>query len=294
MKHASLVALPLRFGLLGRIGQIGQIGLVGLVGLLGTFGAACDTAIPAAPAAPANAGNPEVFAAAQARLNQRLGAVRDYALEGTAKNLDTGAEIHFTYVFAQPQFARATLRTDAGAPDPRETVVFDGEALVMLDHGTKTAQRLDKSVGEENLLLAIHQAFADLACEGWRPPLLRPRGTLASAGQGPDGQPRFTLTVPIDDAELKEEQVVLRGTDGSFVEKQTLDRQGNAVAYTRVLEDLIDPTTGLTFPRRWEKKGVAGRFEVALQKATVNAGIVPEMFSTALPEGYTAAAKGTP
>lgn len=280
MKHASL----------GQLGRSGRFGLVGLVALLASFGVACDTAPPAAPA---NAGNPEVFAAAQARLNQRLAAVRDYALEGTARNLDTGAELRFTYVFAQPQFARATLRTDAGTPEPRETVVFDGEALVMLDHGTKTARRLDKSGGEENLLLAIHQAFADLACEGWRPPLLRPRGTLASAGQGPDGQPRFTLTVPIDDAELKEEQVVLRGTDGSFIEKQTLDRQGNAVAYTRVLEDLVDPTTGLTFPRRWEKKGAAGRFEVALQKATVNAGIVPEMFSTTFPEGYTVA-KGTP
>lgn len=87
--------------------------------------------------------------------------------------------------------------------------------------------------------------------------------------------------------------MVLRG-DGSFVEKNTVDRQGATVATTRVIEDLVDPTTGLTFPRRWEKKGAGGALEVALTRATVNGGITRDSFLPTIPTGYTLANKGTP
>jgi outer membrane lipoprotein-sorting protein len=231
-----------------------------------------------------------IFAAAQQGLEKRIAALRDYTLVGTAKNLDTGAEVPFTYTFAQPRFARATV----GPPDaPLQTLVFDGDALVVLDHSAKSAMRIDRSGGEQSLLLAIHQAFADFACEGWRPPLLRAKGTRATAEAGPDGE-RFHLVVSIDDPALKEERIVLRSADASFIEKQTLDSQGQVVAWTRVMEELVDPETGLKLPRRWEKKGPLGRFDVSLGEARVNVGSAPEAFRTTLPEGYNVASAAAP
>jgi outer membrane lipoprotein-sorting protein len=232
------------------------------------------------------AGGAAVFAQAQAGLNKRVAAVHDYVLEGTAKDLGAHVEKKFTLAFSQPQFLRATLGEE-------QTLVFDGNALVLLDHTTKRAQRLDKSAGEEQLLLALYQAFADITVEGWKPPLLRPKATSGAVTAGPDGE-RWTLTTPIDDATLKEEQVVLRTADASFVEKKTLDRAGNAVAFTKVLEDLTDPATQMRFPKRWEKQGATGHFEIALSKATVNAGVAPESFQTTLPSGYQMATQGTP
>jgi hypothetical protein len=230
-------------------------------------------------------GDPGVFKAATAALDKRLTAVRDYTFEGTARHVETGAAMPITYAFLQPQFARGTIdipATDpAGAPSKGQTVVFDGTTIVALDHAAKTFGRVDNSVDADVFLLALHNAFAEFACEGWRPPLLKKEGTSARAHEG-----TWILTVAIKDETLKEEQLVLRASDGAFVEKRTLDKAGKVVASTTVVEELDDPATGLKLPKKWRRVSPAGTFEVELAKATVNAGIVKEAFTTAVPEGY--------
>lgn len=230
--------------------------------------AACDRAQPSVSDA-------AVFAAATAALDKRLAAVRDYSFEGTAKIVGA-AELPIAYAFMQPQFAKGTLGTD-------QTVVFDGTTILALDHAGKTFAKVDRSVGDEQFLLALHNAFSEFACEGWRPPLIKPNGTVAQVS--PDGS-QWILTTALADDELKEDQLVLRALDGAFVEKRTLDKKGNVVASTRVLEELDDPATGMKLPKRWVRKGPAGALEIALTKASVNAGIAREAFLATVPEGY--------
>lgn len=246
----------------------------------GTLAIACDRTSNAAAA-----GDPAVFKAATAALDKRLAAVRDYQFEGTARHVETGASMPITYAFIQPQFARGTIDIPAadapGAPTKGQTVVFDGTTILALDHAAKTFAKVDNSVDADVFLLALHNAFAEFACEGWRPPLLKKEGTSASTANG-----QWILTMPIRDDELKEEQLVLRTSDGAFVEKRTLDKAGKIVASTTVLEELDDPATGLKLPKKWRRVSPQGTFEVELAKATVNAGIAKEAFTTAVPEGY--------
>lgn len=218
----------------------------------------------------------EVLAALQKRLDQRLTAVRDFTIAGTARE-GAGVPLSFSYTFAQPRFARAAIGAD-------QSVVFDGKALLALDHRARVAARMDASSrGDEGLLLALHQTFADFACEGWRPPLLRPGVTRAAASA--DGS-RIDVVVPIDHPELLEERLSFR-VDGSFLERRTLDREHGTVAWTRVLEEIKDPATGLLFPKRWERGGPEARVEVSLTTTAVNVGVAASSFSSDVPEGYT-------
>jgi hypothetical protein len=238
---------------------------------------ACDRA-------PSTQGDPAVFKAATAALDKRLAAVRDYQFEGTARHVETGASMPITYAFMQPQFARGTIDVpmDAlAAPGKGQTVVFDGTTILALDHAAKTFGRVDNSVDPDVFLLALHNAFSEFACEGWRPPLLKKDGTIATANNG-----QWILTIAIQDDTLKEEQLVLRARDGAFVEKRTLDKTGKVVASTTVVEELDDAATGLKLPKKWRRVSPQGTFEVELAKATVNAGIAKEAFTTAVPEGY--------
>lgn len=221
------------------------------------------------------AGDPAVLAAAKASLEKRLAVVRDYSFEGTAQ-LTNGAQTAFTYAFMQPAFAKATLGT-------QQSVVFDGTMILALNHEGKTFMKVDKSIGDEEFLLALHGAFSDFACEGWRPPLVKPNGTIASVSA--DGS-QWILTTTLDDATLKENLLVLRAKDGAFLERRTIDRQGNTVALTRVLEELDDPATGLKLPKRWQRTGPAGSLDLSLGRVTVNGGIAREAFLPTIPEGY--------
>jgi hypothetical protein len=252
--------------------------------LVATFAlAAALTSIACDRDAPAGAGDPAVLKAATTALDKRLAAVRDYQFEGTARHIESGASMPITYAFLQPQFARGTINVPAGegAPTTGQTVIFDGTTIVALDHAAKQFGRVDNAVDADVFLLALHNAFAEFACEGWRPPLIKKEGTTAVAANG-----QWVLTIAIRDDVLKEEQLVLRASDGAFVEKRTLDKSGKVVASTTVIEELDDPATGLKLPKKWRRVSPQGTFEVELAKATVNAGIAKEAFTTAVPEGY--------
>jgi outer membrane lipoprotein-sorting protein len=233
--------------------------------LIAALAAACDHAAPTH--------DPRVLAAATHVLNKRLAAINDYSFEGTAR-LVGGAEVAVTFAFLQPQFARGTVGAD-------QTAIFDGERIVVIDDESKTFAKVERSVGDENFLLALHNAFSEFACEGWRPPLLKPKGTVATVSGA-----QWILTTAIVDDEIKEEQLVLRASDGAFVEKRTLDKGGNVVATTRVLAELDDVETGLKLPSRWERTGRAGSFMMSITKARVNTGIARDTFKTTIPDGY--------
>lgn len=226
----------------------------------------------------AGGGGPEL-AAATAAIERRTAAIRDYALAGTATDLGTGKALAFTYAFAQPTYTKATVGTE-------QVTTFDGTAVVIVDHANKVAQRQEvKGQKEDELLLSLNALFADFTVEGWRPPLLRPRGMTARTERGADGE-RWLISVPIDDDTLAEQRVTLRAPGGEFVEKAFLDKSGKVVAGVKVLEEMKDAGTGLSFPKVWERTGPQGRFKVVLDGATVNAGLAKEQFTIAVPDGY--------
>ncbi len=253
--------------------------------LVVTFALAAITSTACDKGAPAHAGDPAVLKAATTALDKRLAAIRDYQFEGTARVVETGASMPITYAFLQPQFARGTINVFApsgeAGPTTGQTVTFDGTTILALDHAAKAFGRVDTSMDSDQFLLALHNSFSEFACEGWRPPLIKKEGTHAIAANG-----QWVLTIAIRDDQLKEEQLVLRASDGAFVEKRTVDKAGKVVASTTVLEELDDPATGLKLPKKWRRVSPQGTFEVELAKATVNAGIAKEAFTTAVPEGY--------
>jgi hypothetical protein len=206
-------------------------------------------------------------------LDKRFGAITDFSLAGTAEQ---GSEkLPFSYEMKQPQFVRASVGTDS--------VVFDGKALLVLDDAAKTAQREDLStVSEEERLMMLHQAFSRFTCEGWRPPLLRPSGFSVA-----EANATWVITVPIDDAELKEQRLVLKEPGAEFVEKSIVNKAGASVTSTKVTAELVDPATKMTFPKAWESKGPDGSIlKMTVDTARVNAGAPASRFVTDVPSGY--------
>lgn len=222
-----------------------------------------------------------VLKRATLEVERRTAAIRDYELRGTATNVATGKGVAFTYAFAQPTFAKATLGNE-------QVTAFDGKAVVMLDHTQKIGRSQDaKGLPEEQLLMTLNALFADFVVEGWRPPLLRPRGMTARAEAGPDGE-RWVISVPIDDDTLAEQRLILRAADGAFLEKSFLDKAGKPVSRVHVVEELKDPDTGLSFPKVWERSTPEGTFRMSLDSAQVNRGLDKQQFTVAIPEGYRA------
>lgn len=232
-------------------------------------------------ARPATDGGGVAMAAVTQAIERRSAQVRDYVLTGSATDLGSGKTLPFTFAFAQPTYTKATVGTD-------QVTSFDGSALVMIDHAQKVAQRQEvKGLKEDELLLSLNALFADFTVEGWRPPLLRPRGMTARTEQVAGGE-RWVISVPIDDDTLAEQRVTLRAPDGAFLEKSFLDKAGKVVSGVTVIEELNDAGTGLSFPKVWERSSPQGRIRVSLESATVNGGLAKEQFTLAVPEGYRA------
>ncbi len=203
-------------------------------------------------------------------LDRRFAAITDFSLEGTAEQ---GSEkLPYAYAMKQPTFVRAAIGP--------MTITFDGKALLVLDGDKKTAQRQDLGAyPEAQRLLVLHQAFSRFVCEGWRPPLLRPSGFSVAA----DGADRWVVTVPIEDARLKEQRLVLKAPGAELVEKTIVDKAGKVVARTSVVEELKDEKTGLVFPKDWKSDDV----HIHVDKAVVNGGLAAELFKTDVPAGYS-------
>ena len=230
------------------------------------------------PPPPPEAPPSPVVADALSALGRRLAAVRDYSLEGLVEEEATRQQLRFRYAMQQPSFSSGELFDAAGAR--ARAFVFDGKVLAIVDDGTKTVTRRDLSGNEEQMLLALHEIFSQFVCEGWRPPLIKPQGTLGVV----EGD-RWVLTVPIVDEVLHSQRLVLR-KDGAFVKKELLDDRGVAAATTAVVEEWIDPETGLAFPRVWSHTERGATQRVTLTSMAVNAGVDAARFSTATPAGY--------
>ena len=221
---------------------------------------------------------PAVFAAVQGALNKRLEVVHDVAVEGHIKD-PAGTILGFRYAMQQPAFSVGELLGPDGAP--MRTFVFDGSQLVVIDHASRTLLRQDLSHDEEQMLLTLHQVFAPFVCEGWRPPLLKATGTLASRTGDV-----VTLTVPVGEGGVKH-QVVRVKADGSFIDKSTVADDGAVLAGTTVLASVVDPGTGLSFPTRWDMQEGGERGTITLTKTAINQGVQAARFATTLPAGYT-------
>lgn len=211
-------------------------------------------------------------------LAKRLQGVRDYSVEGVVEDDATKQQLRFRYAMQQPSFSSGELFDATGAR--ARAFIFDGKQLAIVDDATKTVARQDLSTNEEQMLLSLHEIFSQFVCEGWRPPLIKPQGTLGAV----DGD-TWVLTIPIVDEVLNSQRLVLR-SDGSFVKKELLDDRGVAAATTAVLEDWKDPGTGLVFPKRWQHTERGSTTRVTLTSLAVNGGVDAARFSTATPPGY--------
>ena len=154
-----------------------------------------------------------VVAAAVAAQNARVGAIRDYAVEGEVKDAASGQAMKFRYAMQQPAYSVGELLDPTG--NLLRAFVFDGKVLAIVDAGTKTVTHQDLSKNEEQMLLTLHEIFSQFVCEGWRPPLIKPKGTTGSH-EGDDGH--VVLTVPIDDAAVKAQRLTLTPDGGRVVD----------------------------------------------------------------------------
>jgi outer membrane lipoprotein-sorting protein len=220
-----------------------------------------------------------VVAAALASWNQRLAAVHDYAVEGEVGDVATKQTLRFRYAMQQPSFSAGELLDATGAR--ARAFVFDGKVLAIVDDATKTVTRQDLSQNEEQMLFTLHEIFSQFVCEGWRPPLIKPQGTTGLRQEN-----HIVLSIPIVDDALASQRLLLKD-DGAFVSKELLDKSGRAVSSTRVLEEVVDDGTKLSFPKRWSHTEGASTQEVTLSKIAVNQGVDAQRFSTELPAGFT-------
>ena len=212
-------------------------------------------------------------------LDTRAAAIIDYDVEGT---IDDGAtqKLRFRYAMKQPAFSAGELLSADGTR--LRAFIFDGTDLAIVDDGTKTLIRKRLATDEEALLLTLHEIFSPFVCEGWRPPLIKPTGTVATAND--DGS--VELVVPVDGEGLKEQALHL-GRDGSFLGKELRATDGSVVASVAVLKSAKDATTGLSFPVVWEAMERGTKGTVTLSSYKVNVGVPAARFETTVPAGYT-------
>ncbi|MDP2341341.1 MAG: hypothetical protein Q8O67_10305 [Deltaproteobacteria bacterium] len=228
-----------------------------------------------------------VVAAALEAWSQRLGAVRDYAVEGEVVDVASGQRMGFRYAMQQPTYSAGELLDPSGAR--ARSFIFDGKVLATIDEASKLATRQDLTNNEEQMLFTLHEIFSQFVCEGWRPPLIKPQGTTGTR----EGS-RLVLSIPIVDETLASQRLTLKD-DGTFVKKEVLTKSGQVVSSTTVQEDVVDAATRLVFPKRWSHTEGASTQEVTLTKIAVNQGVDAARFSTALPPGFSLrAAEGQP
>ena len=220
-----------------------------------------------------------IVADALAGQNTRLSAVRDYAVEGEVTDVESKQTLRFRYAMQQPRYSAGELLDAAG--NRSRAFVFDGRLLAIVDDATKTVSRQDLSSDEQQMLFALHEIFSQFVCEGWRPPLVKPQGTTGTRVAN-----TIVLSVPIVDEQLALQRLTLRD-DGAFVKKELIDKHGQVMTSTTVLEDVVDDGTKLAFPKRWRHTENGSTQEVTLTKVAINAGVDPKRFSTATPAGFT-------
>jgi outer membrane lipoprotein-sorting protein len=220
-----------------------------------------------------------IVAATVAQQNTRLSAVRDYEVEGEVVDQASQTTLKFRYAMQQPSYSVGELLDGQGAR--ARAFIFDGKVLATVDDQQKVIIRQDLSKDEEALLFTLHSIFSQFVCEGWRPPLLKPQGMIGREEAG-----NLVLEVPIADERLAQQRLTFK-KDGSFVGKQLLDKQGQVLVSTLVLEDVADAATGLRFPKRWRHSEDGTTQEVTLTRVAINGGVDPARFSTATPAGFT-------
>lgn len=221
----------------------------------------------------------DVVKAAIEAQNVRVGAVRDYAVEGAVVDKGSGQSMKFRYAMQQPSYSVGELLDGNG--DVARAFVFDGKVLAVVDAATKSVTHQDFSKNEEQMLLTLHEIFSQFVCEGWRPPLIKPQGTTGASVDG-----AVVLTIPVDDPAVSAQRLTLK-SDGAFAKKELLDKGGNVLTSTTVLDEVKDPATGLLFPKKWSHSENGSTQEVELSAFKVNAGVDPARFNTnAVPTGY--------
>lgn len=211
-------------------------------------------------------------------------ALNDFRLDGelvTTNGGEATQAVHFKYYQRQPKLLRLDVVED------KTHMTFDGQTLAIIKDDQKTAVK-QSFAGQDpaTQIITLHNAFGAFACEGWRPPTLSPKSATATLSKDDNLGPIWTIVQPLQDATLKEVRYILRAPKADFVSKETLNKAGDVVAYTRMLEEHKDSATNMTFPKKWTVKDAAKEYTVTLETIAINQGIDKGKFSVTPPEGY--------
>lgn len=208
-------------------------------------------------------------------------ALNDFRLDGELVTTGGGQPVHFKYYQRQPKLLRLDVVED------KTHMTFDGQTLAIIKDDQKTAVK-QSFAGQDpaTQIITLHNAFGAFACEGWRPPTLSPKSATATLSKDEKLGPIWTIVQPLQDATLKEVRYVLRAPKGDFIRKETFNKAGDVVAFTRMIEEHKDPATGMAFPKKWTVKDAAKEYTVSLESIAINQGIDKGKFSVTPPEGY--------
>lgn len=230
--------------------------------------------------------DPAATAAALAALQDRVKKVTSYSLEGTITDVASGQTTRFSYALRQPQLLYARLE------ELDQTLIYDGSVVTGIDGKNKAAMKQSLAgLDEGSKVGALYQLFGQFVAEGWRPPLMRTdpgalEGKIVRA-QDTRTPPSWILSSKLDDDTIAAVRYELAAPKADFVKKEFVDKQGQVVAYTKVLESVRDEATQLSFPKAWERKDASGHVKVQLTKWAVNDTPPIEKFTPVIPEGFT-------
>lgn len=226
---------------------------------------------------------------ALAAIGKRGTAINDFQLSGTLTPTGSEKGVHFELAQRAPKLLRLDVVEESAH------MAFDGQTLTIVQDEQKTAVR-QKFSGKDAAaeIVTLRNVFGSFACEGWRPPTLSPKSATATLSQDSKVGAVWTLIQPLQDTTLKEVRYRLRAPKGDFLSMETLNKSGDVVAYTRVIEEYEDIGTRMRFPKRWTVKDAARAHEVELDKIAINAGISKDYFIAPLPDGFQVHDVGAP
>jgi outer membrane lipoprotein-sorting protein len=233
--------------------------------------------------------DPAATAAALAALQERVKKVTGYSLEGTITDVVTGQTVRFSYALRQPQLLYARLE------ELDQTLIYDGTVVTGIDGKNKAAMKQSLAGLDEGAKIgALYQMFGQFVAEGWRPPLMRTQALEGTIVNAKDARtpPSWILVSKLDDDAIAAVRYELAAPKADFVKKEFVDKQGNVVAFTKVLESVRDDATQLAFPKAWERKDASGHVKVLLTKWAVNDTPPLEKFTPVIPAGFTVQEQG--
>jgi hypothetical protein len=199
-------------------------------------------------------------------------AARESRLQAWAFDARAGDDL-YSVTFRAPRSTR--LDSPGGA------LSFDGARFYERDDAAQTFTTYTPQLDAEKLALVWHQSFGVRVPEGFRPPLLPPRG-VAARRQGDTVELTLRTT---DDGKDVTVTSVLRWPSGDFLERRT--DYGGVKGLVRMDQEHCDAALKLCVPVRLSTwAGDTQRAQTELTHVRLNDPPARDAFVLAAPQGF--------